>query len=101
MNINFEYKDVAASPRLEAMATEKLNKLEDKYNFIVNADVYFKKENTSESDTGKICEIRLNIPGSTIYAEDSNGSYEASLAKVVNELRPQLQKRKEKMQAHY
>lgn len=100
MNINFEYHEVTASPRLEAFATEKLNKLESKFDFIINADVYFKKENTSSPESGMICSVRLNTPGTTIFAESSNGSFEASIAKVETELRVQLQKRKDKMQTH-
>lgn len=98
MNINFEYKDVSASPRLQALATEKLAKLEEKFDFIVGVDLYFKKENTSSDETGKICEIRANVPGTTLYAETSMGSYEAALSKVVGEIKTQLQKKKEKMQ---
>ncbi len=43
MNINFEYDDVKASNRLEIMAAQKLEKLLDKYDFIVRSDVFFKK----------------------------------------------------------
>ncbi|MBT0608677.1 ribosome hibernation-promoting factor, HPF/YfiA family [Aequorivita echinoideorum] len=100
MNINFEYHEVSASPRLEAMITEKLNKLENKYDFIVGADVYFKKENTSNPEEGKICSIRISMPGPTIFAENSNASFEAATAKAINEVSAQLQKRKEKMQTH-
>ncbi|CAM3401877.1 ribosome hibernation-promoting factor, HPF/YfiA family [Aequorivita lipolytica] len=100
MNINFEYHEVAASPRLEGLVTEKLNKLESKYDSIVSADVYFKKENTTNPEIGKICSVRLGMPGPTIFAETSTGSFEASIAKVITELRSQLQKRKEKLKAH-
>jgi putative sigma-54 modulation protein len=100
MNINFEYHEVAASPRLEGLVTEKLNKLESKYDSIVSADVYFKKENTTNPEIGKICSIRLGMPGPTIFAETSTGSFEASIAKVITELRSQLQKRKEKLKSH-
>ncbi|OAB77979.1 ribosome hibernation-promoting factor, HPF/YfiA family [Cochleicola gelatinilyticus] len=100
MNINFEYKDVAASTRLEAMVTEKLNKLEGKYDFIVGVDVYFKKQNMKGEDLGKICEIRANVPGATLFAETANGSFEAAIAKTVSELKTQLQKKKEKMQTY-
>lgn len=100
MNINFEYHEVAASPRLESFVAEKLNKLESKYDAIVSADVYFKKENSSNPELGKICSVRLAMPGPTIFAETSSGSFEASVAKVVTELRSQLQKRKEKLNAH-
>lgn len=100
MNINFEYHDIAASPRLEAFAAEKLNKLENKFDFIISADVYFKKENSSNPETGKICNVRLSLPGPSIFAETSTASLEASVAKVADELASQLQKRKAKMKTH-
>lgn len=100
MNINFEYHEVAASPRLEALLAEKLNKLEAKYDSIVSADVYFKKENSSNPEKGKICSVRLSVPGTNIFAESSNATFEAAIAKVITELRSQLQKRKEKLKAH-
>ncbi|KAA2216982.1 MULTISPECIES: ribosome hibernation-promoting factor, HPF/YfiA family [Maribacter] len=101
MNINFEYDDVKASNRLEIMAAKKLEKLLDKFDFIVRADVFFKTENTSSPETGKICNIRLSAPGPRIFADASTGSFEASIAKSVEELHRQLQKRKDKMQTHH
>ncbi len=100
MNINFEYHDVSASQRLEAFMTEKLEKLENKYDFIVNADVYFKTQNTSNPENGKMCGVRLNTPGPAIFAESAAVSFEAAVAKVATELKSQLQKRKEKMKTH-
>lgn len=97
MNINFQYHEVSASPRLEAMITDRLEKLEGKYDFIVDADVYFKKENASDPDGRKICSVRLNTPGPVVFAETSTSTFEASVAKVITELRSQLQKRKDKM----
>ncbi len=100
MNIHFEYHDVTASSRLEEFISEKLDKLENKYDFIISADVYFKKENSSNPDRGKICSVRLGTPGPTIFAEMSSGTFEAAVAQVIIELRSQLQKRKEKMKTH-
>ncbi|MAP54961.1 HPF/RaiA family ribosome-associated protein [Altibacter sp.] len=100
MTINFEYHNVSASPRLEGLASEKLSKLENKYDFIVAADVYFKKENTSTPETGMICEIRLNVPGTTLFSQSNNGAFEVSLAKAADEVKIQLQKKKEKMQTY-
>ena len=101
MNINFEYDGVKASNRLEIMAAQRIDKLFDKYDFIVRADVFFKTENTSEQDTGMICNMRLSIPGPRLFAEASKGSFEASIAKSTADLERQLQKRKDKMRAHY
>ncbi|MBQ4915000.1 ribosome-associated translation inhibitor RaiA [Maribacter sp. MMG018] len=100
MNINFEYDDVKASNRLEIMAAKKLEKLLDKFDFIVRADVFFKTENTSSPDTGMICNIRLSAPGPRLFAEASNNSFEASISESVDDLHRQLQKRKAKMQSH-
>ena len=101
MNVNFEYKDVSASSRLERLATDRLEKLENKYDFIVAADVYFKKENTSSPDTGMLTEIRINVPGTTLFSSGNTGSFEASIAKASIDIGSQLQKKKDKMQAHY
>lgn len=97
MNINFEYDDVKASNRLEIMAAKKLEKLLDKFDFIVRADVFFKTENTSSPNTGMICNIRLSMPGPRLFAESSTASFEASIASSVEDLNRQLEKRKSKM----
>ncbi len=99
MNVNFEYDDVKASNRLEIMAAKKLEKLLDKFDFIVRADVFFKKENTSSPNTGMVCNIRLSMPGPRMFAESSLDSFEASIANSVDELHRQLQRRKAKMKS--
>lgn len=100
MNIHYEYHEVAGSQRLESLLAEKLEKLEHKYDFITSADVYFKKGKTNSPESDKICSVRLSIPGPTLFAESSAPTFEASIAKVVTELRSQLQKRKEKIKSH-
>ncbi len=100
MDINFEYHGAKASNRLEIMAAKKLSKLVDKYPFIIRADVFFKTENTSEYDTGLICNIRLSTPGPRLFAEASNASFEASIAEAISDLQRQLTKRKAKMKTY-
>ena len=97
MDINFEYDAVKASERLEIMAAKKLNKLLDKYDFIIRADVFFKKENSSKPDKGRICNIRVSAPGPRLFAEANHGSFEAAIAEAIGDLERQLRKRKEKM----
>jgi len=82
------------------MAASKLEKLLDKFDFIVRADVFFKKENTSSPDTGMICNIRLSAPGPRLFAEASHASFEASISESVSDLERQLEKRKAKMKSH-
>lgn len=97
MEINFNYVHVSASNDLEAFTTEKINKLADRFDFIVRADVFFKLENTSDDYTGKIAEIRLSAPGPRLFAESSQKNFEQSVAEVVDQLKTQLAKRKAKM----
>jgi len=99
MNVIFEYHDVSGSPRLEAMATEKLNKLEEKYPFVIRGDVFFKKENVSDN-TGHICGVRLSAPGPRLFASSDKENFMDALSESIRELEQQLKKRKDKMQTH-
>ncbi|AUC84350.1 ribosomal subunit interface protein [Polaribacter sp. ALD11] len=100
MNINFEYHDVEASERLEAFATEKLGHLYTKFQMIIRADVFFKIENTSSDETGKICSIRLSVPGPRLFAEASHDNFVSSITEAINDLDKQLTKKKGKMMSH-
>lgn len=100
MNINFEYDHVKASPRLEQLARKKLEKLLDKYDFIIRSDVFFKMENTSSPDSGSICSIRLSVPGPRLFAEASHAAFDQSIMEVVDDLDRQLRKKKAKMKSH-
>ena len=100
MNVNFEYDNVKASEALENYTKEKLEKLVNKYDFIVKADVFFKLENTTSDNTGKKAGIRLSAPGPRLFAEESKENFKMSVAEVINHLDRQLKKRKDKMQTH-
>jgi putative sigma-54 modulation protein len=97
MDINFNYVHAKASERLEALVSKKLDKLENKYDWIVRGEVFFKTENTSSPETGMICEIKLSAPGQNVFASSSEKSFETALQKTVDDISRQLQKKKEKM----
>lgn len=100
MNINFEYHDVAKSESLESFTRKKLDKLANKYEFLVRADVFFRTENTSEENSGKVASIRLSAPGPRLYADSSTDKFQKSVAEAVNQVESQLKKRKDKMKTH-
>jgi len=100
MQTVFEYHDVATSVNLENLAKEKLDKLGEKYDMVIRADVFFKEENTTSDDTGKICNIRLSLPGPRLFAEASHNNFANSIGEAVNDLERQLRKRKEKMREY-
>ena len=100
MQIIYEYHDVAQSDRLEQIAKEKLENLENKFDMVIRADVFFKEENTTSDESGKICNIRLSLPGPRLFAEASHEDFVSSIAESVNDLERQLRKRKEKMKEY-
>ncbi len=97
MQVIFEYDAVTASQPLEDMAKEKLEQLGSKYDMVIRGDVFFKLENTTSDETGKICNIRLSLPGPRLFAEASHDNFEDSISESINDLERQLRKRKEKM----
>ncbi|KPM32148.1 Hypothetical protein I595_1797 [Croceitalea dokdonensis DOKDO 023] len=98
MQIIFEYHDVSASDRLEALAKEKLQELQTKFNFVHRADVFFKTQNRSD-DAEQICDIRLSMPGPRLFASTNAKTFVAAISETINDLEDQLRKQKEKMGA--
>jgi putative sigma-54 modulation protein len=97
MDIIFEYDDVMQSDTIENFATEKIA---TKYEMVIRADVFFKTENTSSDKTGKICAIRLSLPGPRVFAESSKENFMAAIAETANDIERQLRRKKEKMNAY-
>jgi len=97
MQIVFEYDNVAQSDRLEQIAKEKLEKVSNKYDMVIRADVFFKEENTSSDQVGKICGIRLSLPGPRLFADSSKENFVNAIGESVENLERQLRKQKEKI----
>ncbi|WP_317045736.1 MULTISPECIES: HPF/RaiA family ribosome-associated protein [Arenibacter] len=61
--------------KLQNLAKEKLEKLGEKYAMVIRADVFFIAENKSSDETGKVCNIRLSLPGPRLFAEPSHDNF--------------------------
>ncbi|APG59559.1 HPF/RaiA family ribosome-associated protein [Christiangramia salexigens] len=99
MEAIFEFVDLSKSETLEAFTQKKLDKLENKYDWIVRANVYIKKDD-NQKPNGFISEIKLSVPGPEIFAQSNENSFEASIAETVRDLERQCSKRKAKMTSH-
>lgn len=87
------------SEAMNQLMTTKLNKLGRKFDFIIRADVFFKLEN-DPSGKGKICEIRLSVPGPRLFAKSNEDDFEKAAASTIKELESQLKKRKNVFKKH-
>lgn len=99
MDTIFEFVNIDKSQTLEAYTQKKLDKLENKYDWIIRANIYIKQDE-NQKPNGYISEIRLSVPGPEIFAQSNEDSFEASVAETVRDLERQCSKRKAKMSSH-
>ena len=94
MTVNFQYVGVDVSETLSAFTQEKLEKLFNRYEFLISAAVHFKQDEKNHND-GNICNIELSLPGPRIFAMSNERNFEVSVRETISDLERQLKKRKE------
>ena len=77
---------------------KKLDKLDTFYERTIDAEVILRLNN--EGVQNKTVEIKLNVPGEQLFAQKTNGSFEAATDHCTEALRRQIKRHKEKMLAH-
>ena len=77
----------------------RLQKLAEKYEWIIRAEVSFKMENNVYGK-GNICEVELSTPGAKLFASTKSESFEAAAKETILDLERQLKKRKAKIITH-
>ncbi|MBA6154708.1 ribosome hibernation-promoting factor, HPF/YfiA family [Gelidibacter maritimus] len=99
MTINIQFVNLDFSDSLAEHTTKRLNKMAEKYDWLINADVFFKEEGTNP-EKGKICNIKLSLPGPQIFATSDEKNFEMSVKETINDLEIQLKKRKQAFMTH-
>ena len=99
MKMNLQSVNFNADPKLIDFTQKKLDKLDNYFDKIIHADVFFKVENTSGKEN-KITEILLSIPGGELMVKKTCNKFEACVDECVSSLQRQLIKKKEKMSTH-
>lgn len=99
MEIKIRFVQVPKSEALELFVIKKLQKMSGKYEWLIRADLFYKTEPDTKGK-GKICDIRLSLPGPIIFASSDEESYEAATDETLRDLDKQLQKRKNEMKLY-
>ena len=99
MTINIQYVHMLTSEAMNTYVTDKLNKLNKKYDWIISAEVHFEIEHNA-NENGKICKIELSVPGSRIFAASDESTFENAVKKTLKDLEVQLKKRKHTFVKH-
>lgn len=99
MEIRIQFVQTPKSEAVESFAIRKLLKMAEKYEWLIKADVFYKLEPDTKGK-GKICEIRLSLPGPRIFAISDEESFEAATDETIRDLDKQLQKRKNEIKPY-
>ena len=99
MKVNLKISSVHfdADKKLLEFIQERVDKLAQYYDKIIDGEVILKVENTASTEN-KIAEIKLLVPGNDIFAKKQCKSFEEATDTAVEALRRQLKKHKEKLQ---
>ena len=95
MNITIKAIHFTADAKLEKFVESKISKLKQYDDRILGANVFLKLVKNQELEN-KLTEIKLDIPGTDLFAKKQTDSFEKSTDSVVEALKKQLQKFKEK-----
>ncbi|GAB3826884.1 ribosome hibernation-promoting factor, HPF/YfiA family [Pontibacter rugosus] len=93
-SVNFD-----ADEQLNSFIQQKVNKLETFYDRIIDGEVFL-KNNNNDGINNKTVELRLFIPGSTLFSQEDAPSFEAAADAAIDAMRRQLKKHKEKQATH-
>ncbi|MDN5201548.1 ribosome-associated translation inhibitor RaiA [Fulvivirgaceae bacterium BMA10] len=87
-----------ADQKLIDFIQKKANKLDTFFDRIIDGEVFMRLDRDS-SNENKVIEIKLNIPGTQLFAKEQAKSFEAATDIAVEALRKQLIKFKDKLYA--
>ena len=95
MTIKIQYVKMKTSRSMSAYVRKKLEKIENKYEWIIRINVFFKLEN-DPTKKGHICEMEVSLPGPKIFAASNEENFEMAVKETISDVERQLKKRKAK-----
>ena len=99
MNVVIHPVHFDASESLVEFINKKLVKLETFFDKIIEAEVFLKME-TKQNIKDKIVEIKLSVPGKTLFVTKTSKTFEESCDMALHTIAEQLKKQKERVQEH-
>jgi len=98
MDINIQSIGFVADVKLENFIEAKLVKLQKFYEDILGAEVFLRLEK-SETTENKVVEINLDVKGVDLFAKKQSKTFEESTDLVIDALKRQVVKYKEKLRS--
>jgi putative sigma-54 modulation protein len=86
MKIRVQSIHFNADKKLLEFIQKKADKLDLFFDQIISGEVYLRLENVDDEDN-KICEIKLNVPGGTMFAKEQKKSFEEATDLAIESLK--------------
>lgn len=99
MNVVIHPVDFDASSQLVSFINTKLQKLETFFDRIVETEVFLKM-GTKQNIKDKTVEIKVHVPGKTLFVAKTAKTFEESTDLAMHTIANQLKKQKAKVKAH-
>lgn len=96
MKLQMQSVHFDADVKLIDFIQKKVDKLETFYDRIMDGEVIMRLDN-NDQNRNKVVEIILNVPKAQLFAQAQSNSFEAATDEVVEALRRQIKKHKEKL----
>jgi len=96
MKLNMSAQQFTADQKLLNFIQKKADKLDLFFDKIIDGEVFL-RVNKDEAQENKIIEMKLNVPGTTLFVKEKSKSFEAAADSAVEALRRQLKKHKGKL----
>ncbi len=96
MDIKIQAIHFDADIKLKEYIQEKLGKLTHFYAHIVDAEVFLKLEK-ADNHENKVVEIKLDIPGKTLFADARDKTFEKAFDDSLEAISVQVKREKEKV----
>ena len=99
MNVNVHSIHFDADSKLVGFIKEKLGKLTQFHDSILNGEVFLRLNKDTDQRENKVVEIRLAVPGRDLFAKRHSKSFEDATDQAVEALRRQAERNKTRVRS--
>ncbi|GAA4377714.1 ribosome hibernation-promoting factor, HPF/YfiA family [Hymenobacter koreensis] len=99
MKVQMQSVHFTADQKLLDFIQKRLDKLETFYDRVTEGEVIMRLNNKDGVDN-KTVEVKLFVPGTTLFSQEDAGTFEAAADAAAEQLKKQLIRHKEKQTAH-
>jgi putative sigma-54 modulation protein len=99
MNVNVHSIHFDADSKLVGFIKEKLGKLTQFHDSILNGEVFLRLNKDTDQRENKVVEIRLAVPGRDLFAKRHRKSFEDATDQAVEALRRQAERKKTRLRS--